>query len=204
MRVHAYSVAALCVISAGLTVSGCAVKNSPTSSGGVPAAATTAAAAGSATTDAPLAGGESGISGGSAGVCHPDNLRFTLGAKSGSNQVTQVVDMANTGASACTMDGFPGVDLDGLTSGRQNYTWSLVRSSARYSKVTLEPGASAHFDLVYLPDHAGGTADIDVVKFVVTPPNAFTQAEVTWSQTVLLQDGATHPGTYITPVVAGP
>jgi hypothetical protein len=42
-----------------------------------------------------------------------------------------------------------------------------------------------------------------VNKLVITPPNDYTQAEVTWNQSVLLQDGATRPGTYITPVTAG-
>jgi hypothetical protein len=38
---------------------------------------------------------------------------------------------------------------------------------------------------------------------VITPPNDFTHAEVTWKQSVLLQDAATHPGTFITPVAPG-
>jgi hypothetical protein len=42
-----------------------------------------------------------------------------------------------------------------------------------------------------------------VSRLVITPPNAYTQAELTWNQSVVLQDGATHPGTYITPIAAG-
>jgi hypothetical protein len=38
---------------------------------------------------------------------------------------------------------------------------------------------------------------------VITPPDDFTQAELTWDQSVILQDGATHPGTFTMPVVAG-
>jgi len=38
---------------------------------------------------------------------------------------------------------------------------------------------------------------------VITPPNDYTQAELTWNQAVVLQDAATHPGTYIMPVVSG-
>jgi hypothetical protein len=113
------------------------------------------------------------------------------------------VDLTNKGSSACTMDGFPGVDLVGAANGKKNFTWSLVRSSASYSKVTVQAGKTAHFDLKYLPGTAGDGANITVVKMVITPPNAYKQAEVSWSQPVLLQDGATHPGTYITPVVSG-
>lgn len=101
------------------------------------------------------------------------------------------------------MAGFPGVDLVGAANGKQDYTWSLVRSSARYSTVTVRPGASAHFDLTYLPGVAGDGTNITVVKMIITPPNAYTQAELTWNQSVLLQDGATHPGTYLTPVMSG-
>jgi len=132
-------------------------------------------------------------------------LSFALGAKTGAagQQTTQVVDMTNKASSACTMRGFPGVDLVGTANGQQNYSWPLERSSAKYSQVTLQPGGSAHFNLTYLPFAAGGGSDIVVAKLVLTPPNTFTQAHVTWNQKVLLQDGATHPGTFIGPVTAG-
>jgi hypothetical protein len=100
------------------------------------------------------------------------------------------------------MTGFPGVDLVGTENGGQSASWSLVRQGVTYSRVTLSPGGTAHFDLIFLPA-TGGSPVIDVQKLVVTPPNAYTQAEVTWNQSVLLQDGATHPGTYISPVTAG-
>jgi hypothetical protein len=37
----------------------------------------------------------------------------------------------------------------------------------------------------------------------VTPPNTYTSANVTFSASIVLQDGATHPGTYISPIVSG-
>jgi hypothetical protein len=94
------------------------------------------------------------------------------------------------------------VNLTGTANGKHGYTWPLGRQSASYSTVTLQPGQSAHFGLVYLPGTSAST-DIAVTSLVVTPPNDYTHAEVTWSQSVVLQDGATHPGTYITPVTAG-
>jgi hypothetical protein len=111
--------------------------------------------------------------------------------------------MTDKGSAACTMDGFPGVDLVGAANGQQSYSWSLERSSASYSQVTLQPGGTAHFDFVYLPAAAGDSSDIAVTKIVLTPPNTFTHTMMTWKQSVLLQDGATHPGTYIGPVTAG-
>ena len=141
---------------------------------------------------------------GTGGTCQAANLSFAVGAKSGgSSGTTQAVDLTNKGSSACTMDGFPGVDLVGTANGQQNYTWSLQRSSAGHAKVTLQSGGTAHFDLVYLPSASGDSGDITVFKLVVTPPNGYTQAEVTWNQSVVLQDGATHSGTYITPIVSG-
>jgi hypothetical protein len=132
-------------------------------------------------------------------------LSFALGAKTGAagQQTTQVVDLTNKGSSACTMQGFPGVDLVGSANGQQNYSWPLERSSATYAHLTLEPGTTAHFNLTYLPYASGDGNAIDVAKIVVTPPNTFTQAQLTWSQKVLLQDAATRPGTYIGPVTFG-
>jgi hypothetical protein len=132
-------------------------------------------------------------------------LSFALGAKTGAagQQTTQVVDLTNKGSSACTMQGFPGVDLVGSANGQQNYSWPLERSSASYAEVTLQHGGTAHFNLTYLPYASGDSTAIAVAKIVLTPPNTVTQAQLTWSQQVLLQDGATRPGTYIGPVTAG-
>jgi hypothetical protein len=88
----------------------------------------------------------------------------------------------------------------------------LARASASYasqsqqgiSEVTLRPGGIAHFELRYLPGATGdGNRLINVTKMVITPPNDYNQAELTWHQDVILQDAATHPGTYLMPVVSG-
>lgn len=66
-----------------------------------------------------------------------------------------------------------------------------TRSTSAWSNGAVNlPGTSA-------------SGDMSVTKLVITPPNDYTQAEVTWNQSVVLQDGATHPGTYVTPVVLG-
>ena len=97
--------------------------------------------------------------------------------------------------------GFPRRGPERRANGQQNFTWSLARQSAAYAAVTLRPGATGHFSLIYLPGNSA-SSDMTVDKLIITPPNDYTQAEVTWNQSVVLQDGATHPGTYITPVVA--
>lgn len=156
-------------------------------------------------TAAPSPGAQAG---GNGGTCQPQNLTFALSGKATTpgypGQKRQAVDLRNTGSSACTMTGFPGVDLAGAARGQPNSTWSLVRQSVHYSQVTLRPGGTAHFTVIYLPQAAGDSGGISVATMVITPPGAFAQAELTWHQTVVLQNGATHPGTYISPVAPGP
>jgi hypothetical protein len=121
--------------------------------------------------------------------------------------------MTNTGSSACTMQGDPGVDLIGDTKSQPNYAWTLVPSSAG-AKVTLQPGATAHFNLVYLSgDNASGGATENVMsvnRMVITAPDdpnknsdADIQGNLPWAHSVVFQDGATHPGTYVMPVATG-
>jgi pyruvate/2-oxoglutarate dehydrogenase complex dihydrolipoamide acyltransferase (E2) component len=200
--------ASVCVFGLGLLAAGCSSGSSSSSSttpstSTAPAATSAAPASTAAATSASAS--NSAQPAASTAACSASGLGFALGTKTGpaGQQTTQVVDLTNKGPSACVMNGFPGVDLVGAANGQQNYSWPLERSSAKYSQVTLPPGGTAHFDLTYLPAAAGDGTDITVAKIVLTPPNTFTQAQLTWSQKVLLQDGATHPGTYIGPVTAG-
>lgn len=235
MRFRTSMSVALCAVTVGLGAAACSsgsssdsTATSPADAGSTPGgspsgspsgsvaspadpASTAAAGAGTSTP----AASQQPQAGGSASRCQPTNLSFALGAKiagTSTTQPTQVVDMTNKSSSACTMEGFPGVDLVGVANGQQNYTWPMTRASASLAaqnhqgiaKVTLQPGQTAHFDLRYLPGAPGdGNTLIRVVKMVITPPDDFTQAELTWDQSVVLQDGATHPGTFILPVVAG-
>ena len=202
--------ASLCVAGVGLLAVGCSSGSSASSvsaSGTAQATTTSAASASAAATSMPTqpAAPASTQPAASAGTCQVSVLSFALGAKTGAagQQTTQVVDLTNKGSATCTMEGFPGVDLVGSANGQQSYSWPLERSSARYGQLTLQPGGTAHFDLTYLPFASGDGTDIAVAKIVLTPPNTFTQAQLTWNQQVLLQDAATHPGTFIGPVTSG-
>jgi Protein of unknown function (DUF4232) len=167
---------------------------------GVVAAGVTMAAA----TPAVMASSQQVQTARSGRTCQTAMLKYALGAKRGtSSQRTQVVKLTNKGTSACTLRGFPGVNLIGTVKGKKNYSWPLVRESVRYSTVTLKPGGTAHFNLIYLPAAPGDGINITVTKIVITPPNDYRHAELSWHQSVLLQDGATHPGTYISPVMPG-
>jgi Protein of unknown function (DUF4232) len=209
MRFRNSAAAAVCVLAAGLAIGGYESSRSSGSSGGSsggPAAnASPSVQAGSASSAAASSPGTQASAAG--GTCQPGNLSLALGAgakTSGSqSQSTQAVDLTNKGSSACTMDGFPGVDLVGVARGQQHYSWSLARRSGDYSKVRLRPGGTAHFDVTYLPISSGNINSITVTKMMITPPNDDAQTELTWSPFVLLQDKAAHPGTYISPIVSG-
>jgi hypothetical protein len=206
MKVHPSWSAAAGIVAAGVIVAGCSTNSgSPGSSAGTNEAASPAATASAAAPAAAQPTGSSSSQPGQAAgstTCQAAELSYGLGAATGtSGQRTQVVDLTNKGSSACTLQGFPGVDLDGAANGQQNYTWPLARQSVSYAAVTLRPGETGHFSLIYLPGNSA-SSDMAVAKLIITPPNDYTQAELTWSQSVVLQDAATHPGTYITPVVA--
>lgn len=217
MRFRMSMSVAAAVAAAGFTVAGCSSASPGGSSAGSTTAATatpatqaastpaaTAPATPAAAAPASAASSQPAQAAGNGGICQTADLGYAVGARSGtSTQVTQAVVLTNNGSAACTLSGFPGVDLVGLANGQQNYTWPLARQSVRYSAVTLQPGGTAHFNLMYLPYAAGGGTEIAVAKMVITPPNDYTQAELAWKQPVLLQDGATHPGTFISPVMPG-
>jgi hypothetical protein len=190
MKLRSFAVSAACAVTAVLALGGCTssatAASGSTASGSITSTAQTTQAAGGST------------------VCQASDLTFALGANTaGSGDRTQVVDMTNKGSAACTMDGFAGVDLVGTANGQSNYRWPLVRTNDAYSKVTLRAGDSAHFSIKYLPFAAGDGTEIGVTSLAMTPPNTYSSARLTWSAGILLQDAATHPGTYITPITAG-
>ena len=100
----------LCVFAVGLGVVGCSSGGSSSTSSGTATDSPTNSAS-SASASASTQQSQAAASG---GLCQPSNLSFTLGAKTGgTSQTTQVVDLTNKGSSACTMEGFPGVNLVG-------------------------------------------------------------------------------------------
>ncbi|MEW1864247.1 DUF4232 domain-containing protein [Streptomyces sp. NPDC088194] len=160
-----------------------------------PAAATTAP--GTATT-AP-AGAPAGKSSGTP-RCHTADL--TLSFETGGDaapdttsdaQQTAGISVHNRSSHACQVGGFPGLDLNGGST-----HWSLSRQSKHYSAITLAPGDNTDFQITFLPELKGKWTPKSVT---VTPPNETTSVTLAWPWgPVLLQDGATHPGTYVGPI----
>jgi hypothetical protein len=156
--------------------------------------------------------------------CRPATLRITVAGHDGppGGQIQQTIDLTNSGPRPCTMAGYPGVDLLGATTDLDiaadgsvtvgaadpNHRWSLGRQSTDFAAVPLAPGATAHFVLTYLAGDPGAdpktmARGLSVREILVTPPDDTEHATLPWTAAVLLQDEATHPGTFIGPILPG-
>ncbi|WP_427920911.1 DUF4232 domain-containing protein [Streptomyces sp. cg40] len=165
------------------------------------AGSSTSGSGGSTTSGSSTSGGTGTSTGSGTSRCHTAGLGFSFGSGDGKvsssdDQQQLAVVLKNKTSAACTLQGFPGVDLK--SSGG---SWSLTRSGATPKKVTLAAGDSATFTISFLPWTQGSGTEFKATSVVVTPPNETTSATLTWpGGSVLLQDGATHPGTYTGPV----
>lgn len=139
--------------------------------------------------------------------CHTSDLSAALGAKAGTGQTTVPVVYTNTSGHTCTMYGFGGVDLHGPQYPTYGPVYSLPRQQAAPLKVTLAPGGHAHVTITYLLNRgqAARSQPWRPAYLLITPPDETTSLRVAWTtgDAVVRQDGATHPGTYISPVTAG-
>ena len=110
----------------------------------------------------------------------------------------------NMSAEDCSLLGFPGADFGAAGA----LPVSLVRTPAKPARVTLGPGGQAHAVLTYLagPDptcDAGGPWIPSTLT--ITPPDDTRSVQIPWPGGSVddCQTGATHPGSYIGPVIAG-
>jgi Protein of unknown function (DUF4232) len=227
MRILKITAMAACVLAGGITLAGCQSDGGSGGSGSGVGGSRSSTAQGAGTSGAGSAGtanaqgtsssaattsgsGGSGGNGGGSdsdsgyGICQAGGLKISLdGQNTVSSQVIEWVQLANTASTPCTMDGFAGVNLVGSASGQSDYTWPLTRDSESYSQIVLKPGESAYFGIKYLPWASGDGAEIKVANIVLTPANTTTSITLPWSASVQLQDGATSPGTYLTPIAPG-
>ncbi|MGY5053747.1 DUF4232 domain-containing protein [Streptomyces sp. 900105755] len=155
------------------------------------------------TSGSSTSGGGTSSSGGSSSTgsvptCQAAQLGYSW-ADPGSGTGQQkhaVVAFTNKSGHSCTMYGFPGVDL--VNSGQK---WSLPRTNATPKRVTLANGASTNFAITFLVPGQGDSSDFTPTTVVVTAPNQRTSFDLPWhGGAVVLQDGATHPGSFIGPV----
>ncbi|MEU4350251.1 DUF4232 domain-containing protein [Streptomyces sp. NPDC023838] len=195
---------AVAVVAAGLTLSGCGGDHSgeAAATGGVPSASASGAVSdgGGSSAPTPTPSGSGGAASGAR--CRTADLGFaivpTSRAKNPNIQYALTITLTNKSAKSCVLNGYPGVDLAGPL------TWSLVRQTAvQPHRVTVRPGATTTFNIFYLPYVQGSGDEFKPTRIVVTPPGETHSHTLPWPVgSILLQDGATHPGTYVSPVGA--
>ncbi|GAA2694075.1 MULTISPECIES: DUF4232 domain-containing protein [Actinosynnema] len=111
------------------------------------------------------------------------------------DQKTLQLLFRNDSATRCTLQGFPGVQFQK----RNGETWDVVRSDDPIKPISLAPGESTNAQLVFLgADSAEGTSHWAPDSILVTPPNTTDTRSFPWGfGTLVRQDGATRPGTYV-------
>ena len=137
--------------------------------------------------------------------CATTSLDVTLGTiKQTVNTQYQVpIVFTNVSAQACSLLGFPGTDFGAAGV----LAVSLVRTPAKPVRVNLVPGGRAHAVLTFLtgPDPACDAGGPWIPStLTVTPPDDTTSVQIPWPGGSVddCQTGATHPGSFIGPVVA--
>ena len=220
MRVRSISLVALAAVAAGLSLTACD-SNASNGAAGSPSSSVSAAAGGSTTggstggggTQAPSDAGTAGTgqnaaadgttTGGTGNgsvqaaggtTCQTAHLSFSSSHGMGEGEL--VIDLKNVGAHACTMHGFPGVDLRGPGG-----TVSAERSKLAAPHVTLQPGQETHF-MLYYPANTSGGSGVTFTSVVVTPPNETHSHTMDLSVNVPTASSATDP-VAVDPVGAG-
>ena len=165
------------LLSAGLLAAGCAAStsNAPAAAGGASASSPSAAAGASAGASSAGASASSGASAGAtsaasttitlsggAPACTSADLQASLGggAGAGMSQNHTGLQLRNTGTSACTLYGYPGVSWVRGASGVQTGAAATRQTDPNGTEktVTLAPGALA-------------SAPLDIVDAAVIPPS---------------------------------
>ena len=129
------------------------------------------------------------------GTCKTSNLAFS--ASHGMAEGDMLVSLKNKG-DACTLKGFPGVDLKSEQASRP---LSAKRSDKAAPVVNLQSGETTRFTLHTPPNNSGGTgAKID--RMVVTPPNETHSKNLSVSIDFPVEEGADQK-VFVDPVGTG-
>jgi hypothetical protein len=173
MRVQHLCLLAVAV-AAGLSLTACAGDDSSAkSSGDSSASADTRSGSGTGGSDTDAA----------ADSCKTSQLGFSSSHGMAEGQL--VINLKNNGAAACTLQGFPGVDLKG-----KDGSISATRSDLTPAKVGVKPGEETRFTLNSPPNTSGGTG-ATFTSLSVTPPNETHSHSLPVSINVPASDGTT-------------
>ncbi|SEP51086.1 DUF4232 domain-containing protein [Amycolatopsis saalfeldensis] len=116
----------------------------------------------------------------------------------------------NTSSHSCALHGVPGVDLVGPDD-PNGTTYHLPRIDNGVPMNVVEPGQSATATVTVLTQTPGSVGSLGSTgwtpsRLVTIPPGQTQALTVAWpsSLTVLRQDSATHPGTFVNGILADP
>jgi hypothetical protein len=147
-----------------------------------------------------------------AAPCHTPQLSARLGPRAdmGGGQGWIPLTYTNTSDRPCVLRGVPGADLRGPADPNGTVYTLPRQNNARVPDVQLAPRASASARLVVLSDQPGSVGSLGSKGWVPTqlvtiPPGETSPLTVPWPAglSVMRQDSATHPGSWIGPFTAG-
>ena len=191
MRVHTLSLLAVAAV-AGLSLTACQ-GSGKSSSGSDDSSAPSSQGPASQGSGAQASAGSGASSGtntpaasrtGRAMTSACTTSQLALSTSGGMAEGTLVVNLKNTGSTACALKGFPGADLkskDGTVSAR--------RSKLAAPLVSVKPGEETRFALHYPPNTSGGSGET-FTSLVVTPPNETHSRTLPVSINVPVSDGS--------------
>lgn len=184
-------------VGAILVVAGCSsTGSSAATSASVAPTDTSAASAAASSPAAGTAQGSVSGSGSSGGQCLTSDLSITATGVTGQSESRVDVTFTNNGGSACSLYGYPGVDLK-----TNDGTMSVPRKSgATKTQVTLTPGQHTVAVVEYPANNSGGTG-VGITSMVVTPPNETHPVTVSWPGGSLpVTDGSSSQPMDVSPV----
>jgi hypothetical protein len=153
-------------------------------------------------------------SGGSTPRCTTADLSASLGTpkehQDAAGQFDVPLKYTNTSSHSCALHGVPGVDLVGPDD-PNGTTYHLTRTDNGVAMNVVTPGQSATATVTVLTQTPGavdssGSTDWTPAKLVTIPPGQTQPLTLAWpsSLTVMRQDSATHPGSFVNGILADP
>ncbi|WP_329062374.1 DUF4232 domain-containing protein [Amycolatopsis sp. NBC_01480] len=146
--------------------------------------------------------------------CTTADLSASLGSptqhQDAAGQFDVPLKYTNTSSHSCALHGVPGVDLVGPDD-PNGTTYHLPRIDNGVPMNVVEPGQSATATVTVLTQTPGsvgslGSTGWTPTRLVTIPPGQTQPLTVAWpsSLTVMRQDSATHPGSFVNGILADP
>lgn len=138
-------------------------------------------------------------------ACTTDSLSLMTGNAPDPDSTDQgavVVFVTNIGVESCSVPAYPSVELVGPDDPQFGPSYQLPQQPGDGQPLTIEPGYYVSSLLTYLPGPTDGPGWVPD-SIVMTLPDASKPLVTPWISgdvSVLRQDAATNPGTFIGPL----